>query len=189
MAFVVIARPSPSVLRAAAMGCVALLALVTGRRKQAIPALAASVVVLLALSPSLAVDFGFALSVFATAGLVVVSPALVTRLRARGWPRWLAEMCAVALAAFVVTAPLVAAMSGTVSIVSIVANVLVAPAVAPITVVVCGDGGAGCGVAARGRPARPRRRAPALVVCSRSRTARRRYRAETSPFATDSGAR
>ncbi|NKS83826.1 DNA internalization-related competence protein ComEC/Rec2 [Rhodococcus hoagii] len=135
VAFVVIARPSPSVLRAAAMGCVALLALVTGRRKQAIPALAASVVVLLALSPSLAVDFGFALSVFATAGLVVVSPALVTRLRARGWPRWLAEMCAVALAAFVVTAPLVAAMSGTVSIVSIVANVLVAPAVAPITVV------------------------------------------------------
>ncbi|MBM4485282.1 DUF4131 domain-containing protein [Rhodococcus hoagii] len=135
VAFVVIARPSPSVLRAAAMGCVALLALVTGRRKQAIPALAASVVVLLALSPSLAVDFGFVLSVFATAGLVVVSPALVARLRARGWPRWLAEMCAVALAAFVVTAPLVAAMSGTVSIVSIVANVLVAPAVAPITVV------------------------------------------------------
>lgn len=135
VAFVVIARPSPSVLRAAAMGCVALLALVTGRRKQAIPALAASVVVLLALSPSLAVDFGFALSVFATAGLVVVSPALVARLRARGWPRWLAEMCAVALAAFVVTAPLVAAMSGTVSIVSIVANVLVAPVVAPITVV------------------------------------------------------
>ncbi|WP_419179004.1 ComEC/Rec2 family competence protein [Prescottella equi] len=135
VAFVVIARPSPSVLRAAAMGCVALLALVTGRRKQAIPALAASVVVLLALSPSLAVDFGFALSVFATAGLVVVSPALVARLRARGWPRWLAEMCAVALAAFVVTAPLVSAMSGTVSIVSIVANVLVAPAVAPITVV------------------------------------------------------
>lgn len=134
-AFVVIARPSPSVLRAAAMGCVALLALVTGRRKQAIPALAASVIVLLALFPSLAVDFGFALSVAATAGLVVVSPVLVDRLRERGWPRWSAEMCAVAVAAFVVTAPLVAAMSGTVSVVSIVANILVAPVVAPITVV------------------------------------------------------
>lgn len=135
VAFVVIARPSPSVLRAAAMGCVALLALVTGRRKQAIPALAASVVVLLALLPSLAVDFGFALSVAATAGLVVVSPMLVDGLRERGWPRWLAEMCAVAIAAFVVTAPLVAAMSGTVSVVSIAANVLVAPVVAPITVI------------------------------------------------------
>lgn len=135
VAFVVVARPSPSVLRAAAMGCVALLALVSGRRKQAIPALAASVVVLLALFPALAVDFGFALSVVATAGLVVVSPVLVDRLRKWGWPRWLAEMCAVAVAAFVVTAPLVAAMSGTVSIVSIAANVLVAPVVAPITVV------------------------------------------------------
>ena len=134
-AFVVIARPSPSVLRAAAMGSVALLALVSGRRKQAIPALSASVIVLLALFPSLAVDFGFALSVAATAGLVIVSPILVDRLRRRGWPRWLAEMCAVAIAAFVVTAPLVAAMSGTVSVVSIVANILVDPVVAPITVV------------------------------------------------------
>ncbi|RVW04842.1 ComEC/Rec2 family competence protein [Rhodococcus spongiicola] len=134
-AFVVIARPSPSVLRAAAMGCIALLALVTGRRKQALPALASSVIVLLALFPSLAVDFGFALSVVATAGLILVAPVLVDRMRRRGWPRWLAEMCAVAVAAFVVTAPLVAAMSGTVSVVSIVANILVAPVVAPITVV------------------------------------------------------
>lgn len=134
-AFVVVARPSPSVLRAAAMGCIALLALTTGRRKQAIPALAGSVIVLLALFPALAVDFGFALSVAATAGLVLVSPVLVERLRARGWPRWLAETWAVAVAAFVVTAPLVAAMSGTVSVVSIVANVLVAPVVAPITIV------------------------------------------------------
>ncbi|PTR32015.1 competence protein ComEC [Rhodococcus sp. OK519] len=134
-AFVVVARPSPSVLRAAAMGCVALLALVTGRRKQAVPALAASVIILLAVSPSLAVDFGFALSVAATAGLVLVAPVMVERLTGRGWPRWLAEMCAVAVAAFVLTAPLVAAMAGTVSVVSIVANVLVAPVVAPITVV------------------------------------------------------
>lgn len=134
-AFVVIARPSPSVLRAAVMGSVALLALVTGRRKQAIPALAVSVVLLLAIRPSLAADFGFALSVAATAGLIVVSPVLVDRLRERRWPRWLAEMCAVAVAAFVVTAPLVAAMSGTVSVVSIAANILVAPAVAPVTVV------------------------------------------------------
>ncbi|WP_137723664.1 DNA internalization-related competence protein ComEC/Rec2 [Prescottella subtropica] len=135
VAFVIVARPSPSVLRAAAMGSIALLALVVGRRKQAIPALAASVIVLLAVSPSLAVDFGFALSVAATAGLIVVSPLLVERMRGWGWPRWLAEMCAVAIAAFVVTAPIVAAMSGTVSIVSIAANLLVAPVVAPITIV------------------------------------------------------
>ncbi|WP_305091885.1 ComEC/Rec2 family competence protein [Prescottella sp. R16] len=135
VAFVVVARPSPSVLRAAVMGAVALLALVVGRRKQAMPALAASVIVLLAVVPSLAVDFGFALSVAATAGLIVVAPILVEKMRSWGWPRWLAEMCAVAVAAFVVTAPIVAAMSGTVSVVSIVANLLVAPVVAPITVI------------------------------------------------------
>ena len=43
VAFVVLARPSPSVVRAAAMGAVALLALATGRSRAAVPALAAAV--------------------------------------------------------------------------------------------------------------------------------------------------
>ena len=135
VAFVVVARPSPSVLRAAAMGTVALLALVVGRRKQALPALAASVIVLLAVWPSLAVDYGFALSVSATAALVVIAPVWVQWLRVRGWPRAPAEILAVSTAACVVTAPLVAAMSGTVSLVSVAANVAVAPVVAMVTVV------------------------------------------------------
>lgn len=133
--FVVIARPSPSVLRAAVMGAVGLLALVTGRRKQAIPALATAVIVLLAVYPALAVDFGFALSVLATAGLILLAPTWADWLRARGVPRAAAEMLAVATAAFAVTTPVVAAMSGTVSTVSIVANLLVGVVIAPITVV------------------------------------------------------
>lgn len=143
VAFVVVVRPSPSVLRAAAMGSVALLALVVGRRKHAMPALAASIGVLLILAPELAVDAGFALSVVATAGLITVAPGWVTRMRAHGCPRAVAEVCAVSAAAFVVTAPIVAALSGTVSIVAIVANVLVAPVIPPLTVLgsliaVCG---------------------------------------------------
>ncbi|WP_068159649.1 ComEC/Rec2 family competence protein [Rhodococcus phenolicus] len=143
VAFVVVVRPSPSVLRAAAMGSVALLALVVGRRRQAMPALAASIGVLLILAPGLAADAGFALSVVATAGLIAVAPGWVTRLRARGCPRSAAEVCAVSAAAFVVTAPIVAALSGTVSVVAIVANVLVALVLPPLTVlgsliVVCG---------------------------------------------------
>ncbi|MBC2638740.1 MULTISPECIES: ComEC/Rec2 family competence protein [unclassified Rhodococcus (in: high G+C Gram-positive bacteria)] len=135
IAFVVIARPSPSVLRAAAMGSVALLALVSGRRKQAMPALAAGVIALLTWSPALAVDFGFILSASATAALIVIAPVWVDRLVGRGWPRAVAESVAVTVAAFVVTAPIVAAMAGTVSLVSICANVLVAPVVGVITVV------------------------------------------------------
>ncbi|NMN94596.1 ComEC/Rec2 family competence protein [Antrihabitans stalactiti] len=133
--FVVLARPSPSVLRAAVMGSVGLLALVTGRRKQALPALSTAVVLLLAFYPALAVDFGFALSVVATAGLILIAPSWADKLRDRGWPRAPAEAVAVATAAYVVTAPIVAGMSGTVSVVAIGANLLVAVVVAPLTVV------------------------------------------------------
>ncbi|MFI8565240.1 ComEC/Rec2 family competence protein [Rhodococcus sp. NPDC078407] len=135
VAFVIVARPSPSVLRAAVMGSIGLLALVTGRRRQAVPALCGAVLGLLAWWPRLAVDIGFVLSVFATAGLVLLAPVWVDWLRAHGWPRAAAEVVAVAAAAHTVTAPVVAAMAGTFSVVGVVANVLVAPVVAPITVV------------------------------------------------------
>ncbi|MFD3510372.1 ComEC/Rec2 family competence protein [Nocardia sp. NPDC058666] len=133
--FVVIARPDPSVLRAAVMGSVTVLALLTGRRKQALPALCAAVIGLLAVAPQLAVSAGFALSVLATAGLILLAPSWADWLRARGWWRAPAEIVAVAAAAFVVTVPLMVALSGRVSLVAIVANALVAPVVGLITVI------------------------------------------------------
>lgn len=132
--FVIIARPDPSVLRAAAMGTITLLAVVTGRRKQALPALCAAIIGLLAVWPALAVSMGFALSAVATGGLILLAPSWADWLRARGWWRLPAELCAVAAGAFVVTAPLVVALTGRLSLVAIVANVLVEPVVAPITV-------------------------------------------------------
>jgi competence protein ComEC len=135
IAFVVVARPSPSVLRAAVMGAIGLLALLTGRRRQALPALCTAVLGLIAWWPELAVDFGFALSVSATAGLVVLAPVWVDWLRRHGWGRAPAEVVAVAVAAHAVTAPIVAAMAGTFSVVGVLANILVAPMVAPVTVV------------------------------------------------------
>jgi competence protein ComEC len=54
---------------------------------------------------------------------------------ARGWPKPLADAASVALAAQLVTAPLVAGISGTFSVVSVVANLAVAAAIPPITVV------------------------------------------------------
>ncbi|RKT82827.1 competence protein ComEC [Saccharopolyspora antimicrobica] len=132
--FVVLAGPEPSVLRAAAMGAVTLLALVLGRRRSALPVLSASVIGLLLLLPELATSAGFALSVAATAGLVVLAPAWAAALRDRGVPVGVAEAIAVPLAAHVVTAPLVAALSGTVSLVAVPANLLAGPVVAPATV-------------------------------------------------------
>ena len=132
--FVVLAGPEPSVLRAAVMGAITLLALLLGRERSALPALAVSVIGLLLLSPALATTAGFALSVAATAGLVLLAPVWSEFLRAKGVPVGIAEVIAVATAAHVVTAPLIAAISGEVSTVGILANMLAEPVVAPATV-------------------------------------------------------
>ncbi|MGW0585582.1 ComEC/Rec2 family competence protein, partial [Streptomyces sp. NPDC002920] len=70
LAFVVVCRPDPSVLRAAACGAVVLLALATGRRRSLLPALAAAVLVLVLYDPWLARSYGFLLSVLATGALL-----------------------------------------------------------------------------------------------------------------------
>jgi len=70
----------------------------------------------------------------ATAALVVVAPIWSRRLVAAGWPKPLADAVCVACAAQLVTAPLIAGISGRVSLVSAAANLAVAALVAPITV-------------------------------------------------------
>lgn len=134
VAFVILVQPTASVLRAAVMGAIALVGMLSARRRQAIPALSGSVLVLLAAAPHLAVDIGFALSVAATGALVVIAPVWSRRLVDRGCPKVLADALAVAAAARLVTAPLVAAISGRVSLVAVVANLAVAAVIAPITV-------------------------------------------------------
>ena len=131
--FVLLARTEPSVVRAAAMGTVALLALGTDGRERGARALGAAVVGLLLVDPGLATSVGFALSVVATAGILLLAPAWRDALA--GWlPRWLAEAIAVPATAQLACTPLVAAISGQVSLVAVVANLLVAPAVGPATV-------------------------------------------------------
>ncbi len=134
LGFVILARPSPSVVRAAAMGAVGLLALVAGRNRIAAPALAAAVIAGLVYDPALAVDAGFALSVLATGGLVLLAPRWRDGLRARGVPAGVAEALAVPAAAQVACGPVIAGLGGGVSLVAIPANLLAAPAVAPATV-------------------------------------------------------
>ena len=134
LGFVVLARPSPSVLRAAVMGGLTLVALACGRPRAVLPALAAGVLGLLLWHPELARSPGFALSALATAGLIVLAPGWADRLRGRGVPRGVAEALAVAAAACLVTAPLIAALGGMVSTVAVPANLLAAPAVPPATV-------------------------------------------------------
>lgn len=133
VAFVFVVQPGASVLRAAVMGAIGLMGVLSSRRRQAIPALAATVIALMAVAPQLAVDIGFALSVSATAALVVLAPLWSTRLVARGWPKPAADALCIALAAQWATAPLIAAISGRLSLISVIANLLVAIVIPPIT--------------------------------------------------------
>ncbi|WP_240489903.1 ComEC/Rec2 family competence protein [Actinomadura atramentaria] len=130
--FVLVARPDPSVLRAAVMGLVGLAALLGGRERRGLPALGAAVVVLVLLDPALARSYGFALSVLATAGLLVLAPVWRARLRRR-LPGPVAEAVAVAAAAQVAVAPVLVMLSGRLGVLSVAANLLVAPVVAPAT--------------------------------------------------------
>ena len=95
LAFVSVVQPTASVLRAAVMGAIALAGMLSSRRRQAIPALSAAVLILLVVAPHLAVDVGFALSVLATAALVVIAPVWSRRLTGRGCPKPLADALAV----------------------------------------------------------------------------------------------
>lgn len=131
--FVLVARTEPSVVRAAAMGAVALLALGSGARDRGPRALGWAVVVLLFLDPGLAVSAGFALSVLACAGILFLAPGWTRALA--GWmPGWLAAAIAVPAAAQLACTPVVAAISGQVSLVAVAANLLAGPLVAPATV-------------------------------------------------------
>ncbi len=131
--FVLLARPEPSVLRAAAMGSVALVAMGSNGRERGSRALGVAVFGLLLFDPWLAVSLGFVLSTLATAGILFLAPPVRDALGA--WlPRWVAEAVAVPFAAQLACTPVIAAISGQVSLVAVLANLLVAPAVGPATV-------------------------------------------------------
>lgn len=129
--FAALVRPDPSVVRASAMGLISIMGLTVAGRKRALPALAASVFLLLLLDPWLAVSIGFALSVLSTAGILLLAPSWRDALP---WvPRPCAEAIAVPLAAQAASLPVLVAFLRETSLASLPANILVAPAVASTT--------------------------------------------------------
>jgi competence protein ComEC len=122
-AFISLVRPSPSVLRAAAMAAVLLFAHGTRKGQDSLPALGFAIGAVVIADPFQARDPGFALSVLATAGLLLFAPRIK--------PQFLAPP----IAAMIFCAPVIVAISGYISPMSIVANLLAAPAVTPITIV------------------------------------------------------
>jgi DNA internalization-related competence protein ComEC/Rec2 len=131
-AYTIAAGASPSVLRAAVMAGVVLLARGSGRAGRAAPALAWAAAILVVIDPALASDAGFQLSVVATAGLLAwASPlsAWLGRIGAGRMPGWLAESLGVSLAAQAATLPIVLASFGRLSLIAPVVNLAVVPLV------------------------------------------------------------
>jgi competence protein ComEC len=131
--FVVLARPSPSVQRAAVMSGVMLLAVFTGRRTAARSSLAVAVAGLAVLDPFLVRSVGFVLSVVATAGIVVLAPSWTKRLERR-LPRPLAVAVAVSAAAQLACTPVLILAFGQLTPYAVPANLVAGPAVVPATV-------------------------------------------------------
>ncbi len=123
IAFIGLVRPSPSVLRAAAMAAVVIVAKSQRQRSDSLPSLGFAIAIVVVADPWQARDPGFALSVLATAGLLLIAPKL-------RMPKFLAEP----IAASLLCAPIIVALSGYLSITAIFANVMAAPFVAPLTI-------------------------------------------------------
>lgn len=131
VAFALLVRPDPSVVRASTMGLISVLGLTVAGRRRALPALASAVLILLLADPWLGISIGFALSVLSTAGILVLAPHW--RDGARWLPRPVAESLAVPLAAQVASLPVLVAFASSTSLAAVPANILAAPAVAPAT--------------------------------------------------------
>jgi competence protein ComEC len=128
---VLVTRAEPSVLRATAMSGVVALAAAMGRSSSAVRVLALAVTGLVLVDPILVHAVGFQLSVAASAGIVVLAGPIASRLPL---PATLAEVVGVTLAAQLAVAPIVIHAFGGIPVAALPANVLAAPAAAPVMV-------------------------------------------------------
>ncbi|WP_083879295.1 ComEC/Rec2 family competence protein [Leucobacter salsicius] len=127
--FVLVVGPDASVQRAAIMGAVLLASSYGGKRSVALPALGLAIAVLLIIDPWQAWHPGFALSVAATGGIILCTPALSEALRRLGGiPRWIALPIAVAAAAQLACGPLLLLLQDGLPAAGVLANVLAGPA-------------------------------------------------------------
>jgi competence protein ComEC len=130
--YVPLAGAGPSIQRAGIMGAATVAAALAGRPASRWYALLLAAAVTLALDPRAAGDAGWQLSFAAVIGIALLAGRVARRLRRTRLPAGLAEAVAVTVAATLATAPLIAWRFDRTSVVGLPANVLAAPAVAPV---------------------------------------------------------
>lgn len=129
--FVLLVRPTPSVLRAGVMALVFLISKLSGRRSAGVNSLAVAISLLLLINPFQAFEAGFILSVLATAGLIFFAPLIAARVPG---PRLAGELISIPTAATLFCAPYLMVISGSLNLGSILLNILVAPVVPFVTI-------------------------------------------------------
>ncbi|MEO7349218.1 MAG: ComEC/Rec2 family competence protein [Terrimesophilobacter sp.] len=131
--FVVLVTPDASVLRAAVMAALVMFLLASGRPTRGLPVLCLAVILLLFIDPWMSRDFGFILSVLATAGLLVLAGPLA-RVLSRWLPAPLAALISIPLAAQLACQPVLILLNPTIPVYGVIANLLAEPA-APVATV------------------------------------------------------
>lgn len=130
--YVPLAGAGPSIQRAGAMGAATTVAALAGRPASRWHALLLAAAVTLGVNPRASADPGWQLSFAAVVAIALLAPASRMWLRSRRTPAAVADAVAVTLAATLGTAPLLMLHFSQLSLVSLPANLLAAPAVAPI---------------------------------------------------------
>jgi competence protein ComEC len=133
VAYTLFAGASPSVVRAAFMSGVALMAIESGRGSRVMVSLAWAISIMLLLDPGTAGDVGFQLSAAATAGLVAWATPLTRRIGERfpRLPGGLRDTLGVSLAAQAATLPIALLTFGRLSLIAPAANLVAVPLVPP----------------------------------------------------------
>lgn len=132
--FVLLTGSGASIIRAALMCSIWYALHAMSFRTQGHFVLALSVLILTIASPLWLVQLGAILSMLACMALMVVSPLIRQRLPA-SWPRWVQEMVAVSISPFIVTTPIIWYSFQTISLISVVANMVALWAIELIVVV------------------------------------------------------
>ncbi len=147
--FILFVGPSASVVRAGIMGCLALLAVVTGRKRKTIYLLIVTVILMIAFRPSYIGELSFQLSVLATLGLVLfasshvpvqfdeqLAPQPLDTPKAQGsvFFTFIKEDFRTTLAAQIFTVPLLAVQLHQLSLIAPIANVAIGFLIAPLTI-------------------------------------------------------
>ena len=124
---------SPSVVRAGIMQILVMIAMLFDKDYDQLTALSFAALIMLAINPMVITSVSFQLSVSCMAGIFIFSEKIRSRLspkkRLGKWKRrlvgWFTSSVSISLSAMVFTVPLVAIYFGTVSLVSVLTNLLV----------------------------------------------------------------